>query len=288
MTGKLLLLAVLLALGTGLVGGLIGVALFSGDTAALEDEISGLQGRLNSLEETTSTTASQVQETAANLAQLQEAVEGLRAELASLREAGVSPAGLQTPSAGLAVAYVDLTSLVNQIFEPVQTTVDFKNQELQDLRQRHEAGEIDDETYRRESLKVQVELLAAPLNWDLSLIQKMAASSEFADIQDRLEELRDSILPLRERLDELTSLAEQGDITGFLTLYQQLSPVLQQLDQLISGVVQAMLADVTRDIAQAQGYALVLRAEDALYMDEARITDLTQLVKARVPELFSP
>lgn len=288
MTGKLLLLAVLLALGTGLVGGLIGVALFSGDTAALEDEISGLQGRLNSLEETTSTTASQVQETAANLAQLQEAVEGLRAELASLREAGVSPAGLQTPSAGLAVAYVDLTSLVNQIFEPVQTTVDFKNQELQDLRQRHEAGEIDDETYRRESLKVQVELLAAPLNWDLGLIQKMAASSEFADIQDRLEELRDSILPLRERLDELTSLAEQGDITGFLTLYQQLSPVLQQLDQLISGVVQAMLADITRDIAQAQGYALVLRAEDALYMDEARITDLTQLVKARVPELFSP
>ena len=283
-----MLLAVLLALGTGLVGGLIGVALFSGDTAALEDEISGLQGRLNSLEETTSTTASQVQETAANLAQLQEAVEGLRAELASLREAGVSPAGLQTPSAGLAVAYVDLTSLVNQIFEPVQTTVDFKNQELQDLRQRHEAGEIDDETYRLESLKVQVELLAAPLNWDLSLIQKMAASSEFADIQDRLEELRDSILPLRERLDELTSLAEQGDITGFLTLYQQLSPVLQQLDQLISGVVQAMLADITRDIAQAQGYALVLRAEDALYMDEARITDLTQLVKARVPELFSP
>ncbi len=288
MTGKLLLLAVLLALGTGLVGGLIGVALFSGDSAALEDEISGLQGRLNSLEETTSTTASQVQETATNLAQLQEAVEGLRAELASLQEAGVSPAGLQTPSAGLAVAYVDLTSLVNQIFEPVQTTVDFKNQELQDLRQRHEAGEIDDETYRLESLKVQVELLAAPLNWDLSLIQKMAASSEFADIQDRLEELRDSILPLRERLDELTSLAEQGDITGFLTLYQQLSPVLQQLDQLISGVVQAMLADITRDIAQAQGYALVLRAEDALYMDEARITDLTQLVKARVPELFSP
>lgn len=288
MTGKLLLLAVLLALGTGLVGGLIGVALFSGDTAGLEDEIQGLQGRLNSLQETVSTTAAQVQETAANLAQLQGALDGLRGELASLREAGVSPAAVQTPSAALAVAYVDLTSLVNQIFEPVQTTVDFKNQELQDLRQRHEAGEIDDETYQRESLKVQVELLAAPLNWDLTLIQKLAASAEFADIQDRLEELRDSILPLRERLDELTALADQGDITGFLSLYQQLTPVLQQLDQLISGVVQAMLADVTRDIAQAQGFALVLRTEDALYMDEAQLADLTQLVKARVPELFSP
>ena len=288
MTGKLLLLAVLLALGTGLVGGLIGVALFSGDTAGLEDEIQGLQDRLNSLQETVSTTAAQVQETAANLAQLQGALDGLRGELASLREAGVSPAAVQTPSAALAVAYVDLTSLVNQIFEPVQTTVDFKNQELQDLRQRHEAGEIDDETYQRESLKVQVELLAAPLNWDLTLIQKLAASAEFADIQDRLEELRDSILPLRERLDELTALADQGDITGFLSLYQQLTPVLQQLDQLISGVVQAMLADVTRDIAQAQGFALVLRTEDALYMDEAQLADLTQLVKARVPELFSP
>ena len=288
MTGKLLLLAVLLALGTGLVGGLIGVALFSGDTAGLEDEIQGLQDRLNSLQETVSTTAAQVQETAANLAQLQGALDGLRGELASLRETGVSPAAVQTSSAALAVAYVDLTSLVNQIFEPVQITVDFKNQELQDLRQRHEAGEIDDETYQRESLKVQVELLAAPLNWDLTLIQKLAASAEFADIQDRLEELRDSILPLRERLDELTALADQGDITGFLSLYQQLTPVLQQLDQLISGVVQAMLADVTRDIAQAQGFALVLRTEDALYMDEAQLADLTQLVKARVPELFSP
>lgn len=288
MTGKLLLLAVLLALGTGLVGGLIGVALLSGDTAGLGDEIQGLQGRLDLLQETVSTTAAQVQETAANLAQLQGALEELRGELASLREAGVTPTAVQTPSAELAVAYVDLTSLVNQIFEPVQTTVDFKNQELQDLRQRHEAGEIDDETYRRESLKVQVELLAAPLNWDLTLIQKMAASSEFADVQERLEELRDSILPLRERLNELTTLADQGDITGFLSLYQQLSPVLQQLDQLISGVVQAMLVDITRDIAQAQGFALVLRKEDVLYMDGARITDLTQLVKARVPELFSP
>ena len=288
MTGKLLLLAVLLALGTGLVGGLIGVALFSGDTAGLEHEIQGLRGRVESLESTVSATASQVQETAATLAQLQGAVESLRAELASLREAGVAPTGVQTPSAGLAVAYVDLTGLVNQVFQPVSQTVAVKNQDLADLDARHEAGEIDDETYRRESLKVQVELLAAPLNWDLTLIQKLAASPEFSHIQDRLEELRDSVLPLRERLDELTTLAEQGDVTGFLTLYQQLGPVLQQLDQLITQVIQAMLADVTRNIAQAQGFALVLRTEDALYLDEARITDLTPLVKARVPELFSP
>ena len=287
MTGKVLFLAVLLALGTGLVGGLIGVALFSGGPD-LEDQVQALRAELENLAGAQQATSGQLEALSSALSQLEESVGRLQGEISDLKETlpAQASAGTQTPSSALAVAYVDLTGLMNELFQPVQNTVDFKNQELQDLRQRHEAGEIDDETYQKEALQVEVELLAAPLHFDLELIDKMAASPEFADLKESLQDLREKVLPLQDELQGLKDAAEKGDIQTFLGQYQQLSSVFQQLDQLVSQVVQAMLTEITQDIAQSQGYALVLRKEDALYLDTEQLADLTPLVKARVPELF--
>lgn len=294
MTTKLLTVAVLLALGTGLVGGLLGVALFSGseEVAALQDQLQGVSDRVGALEtrlETVTTQASalasQVSGLQARLGELESAMEALRSEIASLR-AAPGPGAVQTQSVGPKVAYVDLSGLVDEIFEPVSQAVAIKNQDLQDLRGRHEAGEIDDTTYQKEALKLEVELLAVPLHWDLSLIQKMASSPEFSDLKENLEELMDKVQPLEKEVEALRQTAEQGDFQNFLAKYQQLNSVFQQLDQLLSQVVTAMLTEVTRDIAQAQGYALVLRKQDALYLDESQLDDLSPQVKERLSELF--
>jgi len=294
MTTKLLTVAVLLALGTGLVGGLLGVALFSGseEVATLQDQLQGLSDRVGALDTRLETITTQVSELAsqvsglqARLAELESAMEALRSEIASLR-AAPGPGAVQTQSAGPKVAYVDLSGLLNEIFEPVSQAVAIKNQDLQDLRDRHEAGEIDDVTYQKEALKLEVELLAVPLHWDLSLIRKMASSPEFSDLKENLEELMDKVQPLENELDALRQTAEQGDFQNFLAKYQQLNSVFQQLDQLLSQVVTAMLTEVTRDIAQAQGYALVLRKQDALYLDESQLDDLSPQVKERLSELF--
>jgi len=289
MTGKTLLLVVLLALGTGLVGGLIGVALFSRGDTELAERVDDLTARLEAVENSTNSAAAQLGELSASQKRLEDAVGELQAGLSAVEEklaSGVS-AGPQT-SSSLAVAYVDLTGLMDELFQSVQNTISFKDQELQDLRQKHESGEIDDETYKKESMSVEVELLAARLNWDLGLIDKMAASPEFSDLKQSLQELRKKLQPLQDQLDELKGAADQGDLNSFFGLYQQLSTSLQQLDQLVSQVIQAMLADITQEVAQAQGYALVLRKEDALYLDTEQLADLTPQVKARVPELFSP
>jgi len=294
MTTKLLTVAVLLALGTGLVGGLLGVALFSGseEVAALQDQLQGVSDRVGALEtrlETVTTQASelasQVSGLQARLGELESAMEALRSEIASLR-AAPGPGAVQTQSVGPKVAYVDLSGLLDEIFEPVSQAVAIKNQDLQDLRDRHEAGEIDDVTYQKEALKLEVELLAVPLHWDLSLIRKMASSPEFSDLKENLEELMDKVQPLENKVEALRQTAEQGDFQSFLTKYQQLNSVFQQLDQLLSQVVTAMLTEVTRDIAQAQGYALVLRKQDALYLDESQLDDLSPQVKERLSELF--
>jgi len=290
MTGKALFLAVLLALGAGLVGGLIGVALFSGGDTELAGRVDDLTARLEAVEDSTNSTTAQLGEVSSSLTRLEDAMGELQAGLSAVEEtlaSGVS-AGPQSSSSSLAVAYVDLTGLMDELFQSVQNTISFKDQELQDLRQKHESGEIDDETYKKESMSVEVELLAARLNWDLGLIDKMAASPEFSDLKQSLQELRKKLQPLQDQLDELKGAADQGDLNSFFSLYQQLSTSLQQLDQLVSQVIQAMLADITQEVAQAQGYALVLRKEDALYLDTEQLADLTPQVKARVPELFSP
>jgi len=294
MTTKLLTVAVLLALGTGLVGGLLGVALFSGseEVSALQDQLQGvsdrvgaLETRLQSVTTQASELASQVSGLQARLGELESAMEALRSEIASLR-AAPGPGAVQTQSAGPKVAYVDLSGLLDEIFEPVSQAVAIKNQDLQDLRDRHEAGEIDDATYQKEALKLEVELLAVPLHWDLSLIRKMASSPEFSDLKENLEELMDKVQPLENKVEALRQTAEQGDFQSFLPKYQQLNSVFQQLDQLLSQVVTAMLTEVTRDIAQAQGYVLVLRKQDALYLDESQLDDLSPQVKERLSELF--
>ncbi len=294
MTGRLLVLTVILALGAGLVGGLIGLALFSGTDSHLQGEVKNLEQRVEKLEASLAEASVLVQVTTASLPQLQAAVDALRSDIQSLRdelaslEAAPAGTGPRNSASTLKVAYVDLPGLMDEMFQSLQNTVRFKNQELQDLRQKHESGEIDDETYQKESMSVEVELLAAPLNWDLGLIDKMATSPEFSDLKQSLQELREKLQPLQDRLGELKSAADQGDLNTFISLYQQLSTPLQQLDQLVSQVIQAMLADITQEVAQAQGYALVLRKENALYLDESKLADLTPQVKARVPELFSP
>jgi len=56
MAGKALFLAVLLALGAGLVGGLIGVALFSGGDTELAGRVDDLTTRLEAVEDSTNST----------------------------------------------------------------------------------------------------------------------------------------------------------------------------------------------------------------------------------------
>jgi chromosome segregation ATPase len=289
MTGKLLALVVVLALGTGLVGGLVGTALFSGgeDLRAVEEELATLRQGLGELNDQAAALTEQVGGVRGELAALESRLTALEGEVATL-PTGVPLAPGQTPSGTLALAYVDLTSLVEEIFTPIDQAVEIKRQDLADLQARHEAGEIDDATYQRESLLLEIELLAVPLHWYLDLIQRMIDSPEFADIKAPLEELLGVVQPLETQLEGLRTLvqAEQPDMQSFLIQYQQLSAQFQQLKQLLSQTLALKFIVITQEVARAGGYAVVLRREEALYLDQAQVADLTPQVRARLEGLL--
>ena len=293
MTSKLLVLTVLLALGTGLVGGLIGVAIFSGNDSHLQEEIQSTSAKLDNLASAIKEVSAKSAANSDAIAKIQDSLTSLNSSLAALEQKlattnpqGSSSTAVQTGSKSLSIAYIDLSGLVDEIFQPMKNTLDFKTQELDDLRKQHDEGKIDDDTYKKRTLMVEAELAAVPINWYISLIKKRAACQEFADVKESLEGMRDKISSLKDKVAELKSVAEKGDLNTFLSSYQSLSSTLQQLDQLMTQITQALLVDVASRIAKEKHYSLVLQKQNVLYLDEQALTDITPLVKNRVPELF--
>lgn len=84
------------------------------------------------------------------------------------------------------------------------------------------------------------------------------------------------------------STAQEEDLQDFLLRYKQLQSLFEQLDQRLSQNVASVLTRVTRETARLQGYGLVLRKEDALYLDGSQLEDLSPQVRERLPELFGP
>jgi len=113
-------------------------------------------------------------------------------------------------------------------------------------------------------------VLSVPLHWDLSLIQKLISSPEFSDLHAGLVELGEKVQSLEREL-EASGIAR---------------PRKGKTSKISSSA--SVLTRVTREIARAQGYALVLRKEDTLYLDGSQLEDLSPQVKERLPELFGP
>ena len=90
-------------------------------------------------------------------------------------------------------------------------------------------------------------MLSVPLHWDLSLIQKLISSPEFSDLHAGLVEFGEKVQSLEREL-EASSIAR---------------PRKEKTSKISSSA--SVLTRVTWEIARAQGYALVLRKEEALY-----------------------
>ena len=85
-----------------------------------------------------------------------------------------------------------------------------------------------------------MELLSLPLHWDLSLIQKMTSSPEFSDLHAGLVKLGEKVQSLERELQALRHCALHNGDPG-----------------------------------NRPGYALVLRKEEALYLDASQLEDLS-------------
>ena len=253
MKGSTLALVIVGALVLGFVGGIVGGRLFSkgGDTSALETRLDDVESKISSLED----------------------------QLASL------PQG-----PGLKVAYVDAESLFVKVFLPQveaeRQAMAQKQGEIQNLQARYLQGELTQDQYQQQVAKLQVELLQAQLNVDLTMLDKMIASPGFVNFRGDLERIREQARSLVDEVKDLLQTAQLGIVDMEVLLALESS--FKQLDQLLTQAAAAKIVEIAQQVAKEKGFDLVLRKKDVLiYRNEETVTDISGDVEGRLWGLFS-
>lgn len=262
MNGKIavwIVVGVLGALILGFAGGIVGGMVFGpkgSDTAGLAKDLGALQARVQNLE----------------------------GRIAALPTASGS---------SLKIGVVDAETLFTRVFLPQvaveRNALQAKAQAIQDLQSKYAQGQIKQDAYQQQYAKLQAEYLQAQVQVNMSMLDKMIASPGFSDLRADLQRLRDQAKPLADQVDALVKQARVTilDYTTFFNQLQQLQAAFQQVDQLLTQVAAAKILQISQQVAQEQGYDIVLRTKDVvMYQRAPAITDLSSEVEKRLWNLF--
>jgi Skp family chaperone for outer membrane proteins len=141
-----------------------------------------------------------------------------------------------------------------------------KAQAIQDLQAKYAQGQIKSDAYQQQYAKLQAEYLQAQVQVNMSMLDKMIASPGFADLRADLQHLKDQAKPLADQVDALVKQAQVTilDYTTFFNQLQQLQSAFQQVDQLLTQVAATKILEISQQVAQEQGYDIVLRTKDVV------------------------
>ncbi len=298
--GKRWIAIILVSVVLGLVGGVIGGKLFpsrdpelQGDVAGLKRTVEALKGSVAALVDLPENVSSLEKKITAKVSSLEEEIAGLKEKIAELAK---NPAQAGAPQAvvypapwlGMRVGYVDIDGLLGEIFSERDSMIEAQTAKLSDLKKAYDEGKIDEATYTKELLNIQVEALKFQMDWNFSLLRKLKAS--FGEIKGALEELEARLKPLEDKVGALEKKAEEGvpenELQDFYSQLQQLQLVFQESERLLSQTLASLLAKVAGEVAQEEGIGLVVRPQDVIYLDTRWAVDLSKKLKERLPVFF--
>ena len=184
----------------------------------------------------------------------------------------------------LKIGYVNATEAFTVFTDAVseeREKAKAKDEELRGLREKAIQGEISEEEYKNQSITLQAEKLKAQLAIDLAMIDKMIEAQGFQEVSDRLKQLRDQVTPIMDELDSVLENLKSGSaIPEDEQTLSQINNQYQQLDDLLTRLIESKIFQITNVEARDEGYDLVLRQENVLlYRDGNTVDDLTDMTK---------
>lgn len=198
----------------------------------------------------------------------------------------------QQPAPGFRIAYVNAETafsvFTDQVSDLRQDIIDSQTEILQ-LQQEYVAGTLSQDDYEKQYNELQAELLDAQITVDINTINKMIAAEGFSDIHSDLQRLREEAQPIVDEMKNLLSTARIGviDALEFQNRYAQIQNAFSQLDALLTQAASAKIVQATERVAIDKGYDLVVRVKNVImYRNAASVTDITDLVKARLNALY--
>ncbi len=211
---------------------------------------------------------------------LQDEISKLKTDLQNLK----SSSGNQ-PFSGLKVGYVNVTDAFTVFTDAVQeerSKVTSLKEQLLDLRTKAIQGEITAEEYQQQNDILQAERLRAQFQIELAMIDEMISSKGFESVKDRLRELRDQVRPTVDQLEKtLLNMRENSAIPEEVNqVLTQANSQYEQLDSLLSNLIQSKIVQATNERARQLGYDLVLREQNVvLASNQESIDNLTEPTK---------
>lgn len=209
-------------------------------------------------------------------------LDAIRADIALLKQADTSKA--------LRIAYMDaeqaFTVFVSAVGDLRQQITD-KNAEITALQNEYNQGLVSLEDSQRRFAVLQAELLDARVSTAAGTLDRMIASSDFADLRSGLISLREQGQPIVDNVNDLVSTIRIGaiDTTEFNNRLTVLTAAFEQFDGYVTNAATQKLVQATEKVARAQGFDLVIRKKDVImYRNDLTVSDITETVKAEIAD----
>jgi Skp family chaperone for outer membrane proteins len=188
----------------------------------------------------------------------------------------------------LRVAYLDAEaafSVFLDVTADLRERANDKAGEISDLQSEIAASTISMDEYQQRSRELQAEMLDAQLSIDINALDRMIASSDFADIRTKLEEWRETAQLLANEVKNIVSMAKMGvvDPVEYQSRYTTAQNAFTQFDQGLTQAATLKIVQVAQQIAVERGFDMVLRVKNVLvYRNPASLIDITDEVKTAI------
>ena len=214
-----------------------------------------------------------------SLSDLKKQIDTLRGRISELEGGGTGTGST------LKVGYVNAKEAFNVFMNVVKEErqkAQAKTEELVELREKAIQGKISKSEFKKQSDILQAEKLKAQLAIDMAMVRKMMEAKGFESVADRLKKLKGQVDPIMAELEKTLKNMRQGTAIPE-EVQQKLSQInsqYQQLDDLLTRLIESKIFQMANIRAKQLGYDLVLRQENVvLYSDSNAVDDLTSITK---------
>lgn len=186
---------------------------------------------------------------------------------------------------GLEVGFVNAQeafTVFMQAVEEERKSAQKKSEELLSLRESALKGEISESEYKKKRDVLQAEKLKAQLDIDIAMLDRMLKSEGFESVSDKLFNLKEQVKPIMDELEKVLNEIREGSAVPeeVSQTLSQIHSQYEQLDNLLTKLIETKIFQITNVRAKEEGYDLVLRQENVvLYRNSDRIDNLTEMTK---------
>ncbi len=207
-------------------------------------------------------------------------VEALRAQVAAMKSGGT----------GLKVGFVNVDTafkvFLNAVSDISQRSTD-KQQQIKDLQAAFSAGTVKQDAYQKQLNELNAELLDANVSVYAGVLDRMIASSDFADLRADLQRVRTQVQDVLDASKNLVSMVKGGAMstTELQSRMTQVQTAYSQIEAIVNQACAVKIQQAAQKVAIPRGYDLVLLQKNVvLYFSPATVTDITEFVKTEIAD----